>query len=136
MNHTEVEHRRLVVTLTKRGIWENRHVVYEECLKRKVGTAELNSAEIRKITNDLNSDEQWGWADFSNPMHRQIMSFCHQMQKEKMSDKLHRMVVDTEWLGRWLKHYSGPKKPLKKCNTEELGKIIKAMDDMVKNFHK
>lgn len=137
MNHTITEQRRLVVTLNNRGLWPQRYDICTECLKRPVrSTAELSSDEIRKVTNDLNSDEQWGWANFGNAQHRKILSICFQLKKVKYSYTQKRMVVDIEWLGRWLKYYSAPKKPLKQCNTKELGQIIEAMEKMQVNYSK
>lgn len=134
MNHTVTEQRRLVATLNNRGLWNKRYEVCSECLKRPVSsTAGLTSDEIRKVTNDLNSDEQWGWANFGNASHRRILSLCYQLGKTKYSNRLGRTVADPEWLGRWLKYYSAPKKPLKQCSQEELGQIIKAMEQMLNN---
>lgn len=134
MNHTLAEQRRLVASLNDRGLWEKRYEVCTECLKRPVrSTAELSSDEIRKVTNDLNSDEQWGWADFGNAQHLKILSLCYPLKWIKFNEKLGRIVADPEKLGRWLKYYSAPKKPLKQCNTKELGQIIFAMEDMMNN---
>lgn len=134
MNHTITEQRRLVVTLNNRGLWPQRYDICTECLKRPVrSTAELSSDEIRKVTNDLNSDEQWGWANFGNAQHRRILSLCYQLGRTRYSPQQNRQVADIEWLGRWLKYYSAPKKTLKQCNPEELGQIIRAMENMLNN---
>lgn len=134
MNHTITEQRRFVRVMNERGLWAKRHEVCSECLKRPVkSTTELNSDEIRKVTNDLNSDEHWGWADFKIPQHRRILSICYQLGKTKYNARLNRTVADPEWLGRWLKYYSAPKKTLKQCTPEELGQIIKAMESMLNN---
>lgn len=137
MNHTLREQRRLAAVLNNRGLWQQRHAVCAECLGRPVrSTAELSSDEIRRVTNDLNTDEQWGWADFSNAQHQKIRSICYQLKKIKYSQAQRRMVADIEWLGRWLKYYSAPKKPLKKCTPKELGQIIEAMEKMQLNYTK
>lgn len=134
MNHTVSEQRRLVASLNDRGLWPQRYEICTECLKRPVkSTAELTSDEIRKVTNDLNSDEQWGGANFGNAQHRRILSICYQLGRTKFSSRVGRLVADPEWLGRWLKYYSAPKKPLRQCNTEELGQIIKGMESMLNN---
>ena len=49
------------------------------------------------------------------------------------NEKLRRDVADVEWLGRWLKYYSAPKKKLKLCDQLELGQIIMAMELMLNN---
>ena len=134
MNHSSSEQRRLVTALNERGLWEKRHDVCAECLKRPVASVSaLSSDEIRKVTNDLNSDERWGWANFTDPQHRRILSICYQLGWTRFHDRLGRMVADSEKLGRWLKYYSAPKKPLKQCTSAEVGQVIKAMECMLVN---
>lgn len=134
MNHTEVEHRRLMTTLEARSLMDVRHDVYESCLGHKVAkTEDLTGADIRKITYDLSSDEQWGRADFENTKHRYILSLCYQLGWTRMHERLGRMVADNARLGRWLKTYGKYKKQLKKHNPEELGAVIMAMEKMLNN---
>ncbi len=134
MKPTISEQRRFAAALNERGLWEKRHDVCAECLKRPVSSiAESNSDELRKVTNDLSSDERWGWADFKNPQHRRVLSVCYQLGWTRFHRQLGRTVADPERLGRWLKYYSAPKKPLKQCTQEEVGQIIKAMECMLVN---
>lgn len=134
MKHTEVEHRRLFATLESRNLVDNRHDVYENCLGRKVAkTDDLTGADIRKITYELGSDEQWGRVDFENTKHRYILSLCYQLGWTRMNERLGRMVADNARLGRWLKTYGKYKKPLKKHHPEELGAVIMAMEKMLNN---
>lgn len=134
MNHSYPEQRRLAAVLNVRGLWEKRHDICSECLKRPVtSTAALSSDEARKVANDLSSDERWGWANFADPQHRRVLSICYQLGWTRFHDRLGRMVANPERLGRWLKYYSAPKKPLKQCTPAEVGQVIKAMERMLVN---
>lgn len=134
MNHTEVEHRRLFATLEARCLINAQYEVYENCLGRKVAKADdLTGDDIRKITYELSSDEQWGRADFENSRHRYILSICYQLGWTRMHERLGRTVADNARLGRWLKTYGKYKKPLKKHHPEELGAVIMAMEKMLNN---
>ena len=129
-----IDGQRLVRVLNDRDLWKIRNKVCSDSLGREVADVDaLGGDDARKVANDLNSDGSWGWADFKNKQHMRILSVCYQLGKTVYNEKLRRDVADVEWLGRWLKYYSAPKKKLKLCDQLELGQIIMAMELMLNN---
>ncbi len=80
--------------------------------------------------------ENWGLFDKNNSQHRNILSLMRQAQWVKQSEKWGE-VADLERLSNFLKSDKSPvKKPLKKMTTEEVSKIITALEGIVKSRYK
>lgn len=75
----------------------------------------------------------YGFVDFTNTKHRYILSLCYQLGWTVIHPKLNRTVVDSERLGKWIRERSKFKKPLKQHNDIEIGTIILALEQILKN---
>jgi hypothetical protein len=78
------------------------------------------------------TEPNWGLFDLKNPKHKRILSDLRQANIVVKDDK-HGEVADMlGWFDRFLKSDKSPvKKPLKKMTSQELSKIIKALDRVI-----
>lgn len=101
----------------------------------------------RKSVNDLTFDEanqvilnyggkafkydNWAFFDAKNSQHRKILSLCLELEWSVYNTDKKQFLADLKTLSEFLKSKRSPvKKPLKKMNSEELSKVIHALEQI------
>jgi hypothetical protein len=87
--------------------------------------------QLQNIVNGT-KEPNWGLFDLKNSKHRRIQSDLRQANIVVKNEK-HGEVADMlGWLNRFLRSDKSPvRKPLKQMTSQELSKIIKALDKVV-----
>lgn len=103
----------------------------------KISTNDLNFDQANRILEKLGikpfKAENWAKFDKSNPKHKLILSLMRQAQWTKPHPR-HGEVADMDRLDSFLKSDKSPvKKPLKSMSSEEVEKIIIALNGIVKH---
>lgn len=79
--------------------------------------------------------ENWAHFDHSNGKHKKILSLCYEANWVKYERG--RQFADTDRLNVWLHSAKCPvKKPLREMTPQELEKIIKSLENIVKSVWK
>jgi len=92
--------------------------------------------ELQKVVQGRRKNENWGLFDKNNPKHKVILSLLYQMQWVKPSEKWGE-VPDLKRLSEFLQSDKSPvKKKLMDMEPEELEKLIKALNGIVRHRYK
>ena len=79
----------------------------------------------------------WAYFNKDNNRHKYVQSLLHQLKWTKMAPNSTARWVDLERFGCWLQSDKAPvNKPLKKMDSEELSKTIKALEGILKSMYK
>lgn len=112
----------------------------------KISCNDLNFDQANKILEQLGVKPQgyvqedtplfWAYFDRKNKQQMQIQSLLHQCNWTMANTKYGR-VPDLVRFGNWLQSSKSPVgKPLKKMTSQELSKVIIALEGIVKSTHK
>jgi hypothetical protein len=97
----------------------------------KGSTNDLTHDQAAGIIRKLERNENWAYFDAKKRSHRQILSLCIQFGWSKPHN-VHLEVADIDRLSDWLKSEKSPvRKKLKDMTTQEVSKIIYALERMV-----
>lgn len=79
--------------------------------------------------------ENWTYFDYTNGKHKKILSLCHEAKWIKVDKG--KQLADTERLNAWMHSPKCPvKKPLRDMTPQELEKIIKSLENIVRSVWK
>lgn len=108
----------------------------------RTSTTQLTQKEADNLIHFLTTGESvnnasFGLFDRNNKQHRYILSLCQMMPMAiergwAVPHAKYRMVANTTKLGEWLSSPKSPvRKPLKQMNSNELHKVIYALERML-----
>lgn len=81
-------------------------------------------------------DHQFASFDFQNKSHMYLLSLCQEYGWTVYDKKRGRNVADLSQLGKWIRHSSQSKKPLRQQDAKELQTTVYQFEQMVKKHFK
>jgi hypothetical protein len=104
--------------------------------ENKASTKDLTFIQANELiyllsTGKMPTFEAYATFDKNNKSHMYMLSLCRQINWTCYSNKLHRVVVDLNQLGEWMKEKSFLHKPLMAYSKTDLVKLVSQLEIVV-----
>jgi len=111
--------------------------------KARTSTTQLSYDEANDVIQSLGgkfnkntTHSYYALFDKENVQHMAILSLCHQIGWIVYQPNLAKNVADLNQLGAWMQKHSYLKKSLKAYTAQEMPKLVKQFESVVKNYVK